>query len=104
MSDWVWAARLADVAEDRANIVAVGAMTIALYRLGNSIRATSSHCPHEGECLDSGFVENGTVECALHYAVFEIATGRLISGPTTGPLPVYPARIEGDDVYVDLTP
>lgn len=104
MSEWVWAARLADVAEDKTNIVTVGTQTLALYRIDGTVHATNGHCPHEGQCLDSGFVENGTVECALHYAVFEIATGRLISGPTTPPLPVYPARIDGDDVYVCLTP
>ena len=104
MSEWVWAARLADVAEDKANIVAVGSRTLALYLIGGKAHATNGHCPHENQCLDSGFVENGTVECALHYAVFEIATGTLISGPTTGPLPIYPARIDGDDVFVYVTP
>jgi nitrite reductase/ring-hydroxylating ferredoxin subunit len=104
MSDWVWAAKLRDVTEEKANIVEVDGRTLALYRIGDSVHATNGHCPHEGECLESGFVENGTVECALHYAVFEIATGQLISGPTTGPLPVYPARIDGEDVYVRLTP
>ncbi len=104
MSGWVWAARLADVGEDKANIVTVGARTLALYRVGGNVHATDGHCPHEGQCLDSGYVEHGTVECALHYAVFEIATGRLVSGPTTGPLPVHPARTDGDDVFVYLTP
>ncbi|MEN3973652.1 Rieske 2Fe-2S domain-containing protein [Emcibacter sp. SYSU 3D8] len=104
MSSWIWAARLDDLTEDRVNMVTVGSRTLALYLIDSKVHATSGHCPHEGQCLDSGFVEQGTVECALHYAVFDIGTGALISGPTTGSLPVYPVRVDGDDVFVCVVP
>ena len=84
MTDWIWAARLADVAEDTPNIFTFGSRTIALYRGRNPCDQWSL--------------------CALHYAVFEIATGRVISGPTTGPLAVYPTRVAGDDAYAGSRP
>jgi nitrite reductase/ring-hydroxylating ferredoxin subunit len=102
MSAWVWAAKVGDIAPEKANVLKLGGRSVALYRIGDDIHATSGLCPHEGECFDSGFVEHGTVECALHYAVFDIATGKKLSGPATKPLPVYPVRRDGDDVYVSL--
>ena len=50
--------------------------------------------------LSQGFVEDGVIECPLHAAQFEIATGRCLSGPASQDLRVYEVRLDGDDVYV----
>ncbi|MGE0666925.1 MAG: Rieske (2Fe-2S) protein [Sphingomonadales bacterium] len=102
MTAWTFAAKAEGVLEGTANMVTADGRLIALYRIGADIFASDGFCPHEGQCLDSGFVENGTVECSLHYAVFEITTGAMISGPETRPLPVYPVKVEGGEVFVGL--
>ena len=99
-TNWVLAAKAVDVAEDTANMVNAGGRLIALYRIGDEVFASDGFCPHEGQCLDSAFVENGTVECSLHYAVFEIRTGEMVSGPTSRALPLYPVKVEGGEVFV----
>jgi 3-phenylpropionate/trans-cinnamate dioxygenase ferredoxin subunit len=52
--------------------------------------------------LSEGDVEDGTIECWLHGSKFDLATGRPICLPATRPVPVYPVKIDGDDVLVAL--
>lgn len=103
MTNWIVAARRSDVRPDRVNIVTAGNRRLALYQIDGDMFASEAYCPHERECLDSGYVENGTVECALHYAVFDIRTGTRVSGPATRPLRTYPAKVEGDEILVDIS-
>ena len=50
-----------------------------------------------------GEVYDHTVECWLHGSCFDLRTGKPTGYPATEPVPVYPVKIEGDDVYVALT-
>ncbi len=100
MADWRKVSTVGEVHETRPHIVDVDGTVLALYGVDGTILATAGHCPHEGECFASGYVEAGTVECSLHYAVFEIATGKMLSGPATEPLKTYAARLDGEDIYV----
>jgi 3-phenylpropionate/trans-cinnamate dioxygenase ferredoxin subunit len=97
---WVRVATLAELAEDAALPVRLGAASIALYRLGGAVHAIDDVCTHAFALLSQGFVEGGTIECPLHQACFDIATGRCLSGPATADLRSYPVRIDGGDVYV----
>jgi apoptosis-inducing factor 3 len=82
--------------------VEVGGKTLALFRIGDEVHATDGICTHALALLADGFVEGGTIECPLHQAVFDIRTGEVLSGPATENLEVYPVRIAGADVLVDL--
>jgi 3-phenylpropionate/trans-cinnamate dioxygenase ferredoxin subunit len=48
-------------------------------------------------------VEDGQIECWLHGSCFDLRTGKPSGLPATRPIPVYPVKIEGDDVLVSLT-
>jgi nitrite reductase/ring-hydroxylating ferredoxin subunit len=52
--------------------------------------------------LSEGYVEGDEVVCALHEARFCLRTGRVLSPPATMPLRIYPVKIEGDDVMVEI--
>ena len=45
-------------------------------------------------------VDGYTIECWLHGSCFDLRTGQPTGLPATEPVPVYPVKIEGDDVYV----
>jgi len=53
-----------------------------------------------GQEVPRGFVEGGVIECPLHQACFEIATGRCLSGPATVDLHTYAVRVDGGEVFV----
>jgi apoptosis-inducing factor 3 len=101
---WQKAASL-DALRDRDVIaVDVAGTLVALFRLGNEIRATSGSCTHEFASLADGFVEteDGSVECPLHQALFDIRTGRALCAPATEDLKVYPVKLDGADILIDL--
>jgi 3-phenylpropionate/trans-cinnamate dioxygenase ferredoxin subunit len=97
---WRRVATLAEVSEDSGLPVKLGEIPIALYRLAGAVYAIDDVCTHEFALLSQGFVEGGTIECPLHQACFDIATGRCLAGPATVDLRTYPVRIDGNDVYV----
>ena len=101
---WQKAASLDDLRNRDVIAVDVAGTPVALFRLGDEIRATSGSCTHEFASLADGFVEaeDGSVECPLHQALFDIRTGRALCAPATADLKVYPVKIDGPDILIDL--
>jgi apoptosis-inducing factor 3 len=101
---WQKVATLDDLSGRDAIGVEVAGTAIALFRLGDEIHATSGVCTHESASLADGFVEaaDGSIECPLHQALFDIRTGRVLCAPATENLRVYPVRLDGADILIDL--
>jgi NAD(P)H-dependent nitrite reductase small subunit len=97
---WQRVAALADLADDAAFAARLGNRRIALYRLEGHIYALDDVCTHALALLSQGFIEGGAVECPLHGARFDIATGRCLSPPATVDLRTYEVRVEGGEVFV----
>lgn len=76
---------------------------VALYRLGDEVRATSDTCPHLGASLSAGCVVDGFVECPVHHALFDIRTGAADGSVTSTSVRTYPVKVEGDAIYLDLS-
>ena len=65
-------------------------------------------CPHKREfVLSRGLLgdQNGTpkVACPLHKKTFSLETGECLSGDDFR-VSVFPVKVDGDDVYVQLPP
>jgi 3-phenylpropionate/trans-cinnamate dioxygenase ferredoxin subunit len=97
---------LADVPEDGSLRVELPDVDIAVVNFEGEIFAIEDVCSHAEVPLTDGEVEefNGapTIECALHGSCFDLRTGEPTNLPATEPVPVYPVRVEGDDVLVDV--
>jgi len=59
-------------------------------------------CTHGQVSLSEGEVEGNTIECWLHGSVFDLRTGWPLTLPATQPTPIYPVKVEGEDVLVDI--
>ena len=66
------------------------------------ILATQDRCTHGDWSLADGFLENGVIECTLHWGKFCVRTGKVKAPPACAALTVYPVKVEGNDVYVDF--
>ena len=97
---WQRVAALVDLADGAALPAKLGNRRIALYRLDGKVYAIDDVCTHVLALLSQGFIENGAVECPLHGARFDIATGRCLTPPATVDLRIYAVRIEGGEVFV----
>jgi len=80
--------------------VDVNGQKLGLYLLGDEVHALEDVCPHAYALLSQGFQEDGVVECALHAARFDIATGKCLVEIGQRDLHCYPVRVQDGKVQV----
>jgi 3-phenylpropionate/trans-cinnamate dioxygenase ferredoxin subunit len=91
---------LADIPEPGAIGVQVGDLPVAVVRAGGEVFALHDVCSHEEVPLSEGDVYDRTLECWLHGSCFDLRTGAPTGPPATSPVPTYPVKVDGTDVYV----
>ena len=92
----------------KASELAAGAMRwvvidrqrILIANVGGAFYAIRDMCGHRGAPMSTGMLTGYVLECPLHYATFDVRTGKLLSGPTSADIPTYEVRVEEDTVYV----
>jgi 3-phenylpropionate/trans-cinnamate dioxygenase ferredoxin subunit len=102
-SAFVKACTVADLKEDGAIQVVLGGDEIAIVKSAGEVYAIRDWCSHAAVPLSEGEVDGTTIECWLHGSCFDLRTGEPTSMPATVPVPVYPVKIEGDDVLVAIS-
>lgn len=95
-------AKTDEIPEDEVKQVTIGELTLAIYNVDGTFYATNDTCTHAFASLSDGYVEDGVIECPLHAARYEIATGKVVDLPATEDLNSYPVRVEGEDIYVEV--
>jgi nitrite reductase/ring-hydroxylating ferredoxin subunit len=109
MRTFVKVATLNDIPEGASHDVTLDGSQIAIFNIGGTLYAIDDNCPHEGGRLCDGWVENETVTCPLHAAVFSLLDGRAVEAPVGEDLvpPVargvrtYPVRLVGTDIEIE---
>ena len=99
---WTRIAAATQLQDDEVIPVALGDAQLALYRSAGEFHVTDNVCTHQHALRSDGYVEDGCIECPLHQARFDLRTGAALCAPATQPIRVYPVRVEGDDVLVDV--
>jgi 3-phenylpropionate/trans-cinnamate dioxygenase ferredoxin component len=96
------ACSLSEIPADGALGLEIDGEPVCMIRTGGEVFALRDVCSHAEVPLSEGEIYDHTVECWLHGSCFDVRTGRPTGPPATEPVTVYPAKIEGDDVYVSL--
>jgi 3-phenylpropionate/trans-cinnamate dioxygenase ferredoxin subunit len=104
MADFTRVCAVGDVPADGALHVELGDVPIAVVRAEGEFFAIHDVCSHADVPLSEGDVEGCTIECWLHGSRFDLRSGKPTGLPALTPVPVYPVRIEGDDVLVSPEP
>jgi nitrite reductase (NADH) small subunit len=95
---WVVAARLGELDDRGRKLVKLGALEVALFRVGERVYAVNNRCPHRDGPLIRGFLEDGpAIRCPMHGWRYDLATGE---SERPARATVYPVRIEGDRILV----
>jgi nitrite reductase/ring-hydroxylating ferredoxin subunit len=81
----------------------VDGYTICLLAEGDEVYAVDNRCPHMGFPLHRGTVSDGILTCHWHHARFDLCTGGTFD-QWADELRRFPVEVDGEDVYVDLTP
>ncbi|NUR98533.1 MAG: bifunctional 3-phenylpropionate/cinnamic acid dioxygenase ferredoxin subunit [Kribbellaceae bacterium] len=78
-------------------------IAVAIFNVDGEFFAANDVCTHGESSLSEGYVEpDCSVECIAHMARFSLRTGAVLAPPATLPIKVYPTRVDGGDVLVQL--
>jgi len=104
MSQWINIASLVDIPVLGSRIVKTDKFDIAVFRgSDDKVFAVKDACPHKQGPLSQGIVHNGSVTCPLHSWKIDLSTGEAL-GADSGCVNVYPVKVEGSQVYLQLEP
>ena len=84
--------------------VVVDRERVLIANVEGAFYALRDMCGHRGAPLSMGALVGHVIECPLHYATFDVRTGKLLSGPVSADVPTYAVQIQDDTVYVKQTP
>jgi len=87
--------------EDVLGVEAQG-RDIALYSVEGQVYASDGICTHGHARLCDGFLDGYEIECPLHQGKFDIRNGHAMCAPVTEDIRVYPVKIEGGRVFVEI--
>ncbi len=101
MAEFVKAAKVADIKPGEARTVECAGRTLALCNAEGRIHALDNTCLHRGGPLGEGFIDGTLLTCPWHGWQYDVATGQAKMNPAAK-VNVYPTRVEGDDILVEV--
>jgi nitrite reductase/ring-hydroxylating ferredoxin subunit len=101
---WVRLAKVSAFEGVRWRSYSVMARKVAIVRRPDgSFYAIEASCKHQNWDLTTGEVKGNIVTCPRHFWKYDIETGHCLTHDSTR-LRRYALKVEGDDIYVSLTP
>ena len=94
------AAKIDDIPEGTMKCVPLDRERVLLAHIGGQFYALRDMCGHRNAPLSRGKLDGHVVECPLHFAQFDVRSGKLIDGPASADVPCYETRVTGDTVFV----
>jgi len=98
--EFVPVAKAAELAPGQMKWVVVNGERRVLANVEGAFYAISDVCGHRNAPLSRGRLTGHIVECPLHFAQFDLRSGKLVDGPVSADVAVYEVRVEGDTVYL----
>jgi len=98
--DFVAVAGIAEIPPGGMKCVAVERRRVVLAHVDGRFHAFSDLCGHRNAPLSRGKLSGHVVECPLHFAQFDVRTGKLVDGPVSADLPVYEVRVADGTVFI----
>ena len=81
MAEFTAVAKTPELQAGQMKRVRVGRWPILLANVDGTIYALRDRCGHQGAALSKGKLAGETVECPMHFSVFNVKTGKSIRGP-----------------------
>jgi nitrite reductase (NADH) small subunit/3-phenylpropionate/trans-cinnamate dioxygenase ferredoxin subunit len=101
MTDFHPVCRVAELAEGEGRVFQVADKLIAVFRHEGQYYAIDDTCPHMGDSLSQGYVENGIVTCPWHAWRFRLSDGAWADNPRIK-IGSYPVRISNGEIQVAI--
>ncbi len=102
MAQWVKVCAVGQApAEGKVVEAEAAGLEICLARVNGELCALDNWCPHRRGPLGQGWIEGNAVVCPWHSWAFDVRTG-VAEYPEKERVVVFPVRVEGEDVLVDV--
>jgi nitrite reductase/ring-hydroxylating ferredoxin subunit len=101
--DTVTTVTASDIPVGSLKAVDVRDTRIAIANVDGTYYAFDEACTHE-QCslVENGELAGATVTCVCHGSEFDVRTGGVLAPPARVPLKVYPIRVEGDVLQIEV--
>ena len=99
---YLFAAKLEQVGKGKMFRVQLEGKLLLLANVDGSIHACDEMCTHEEVSLSLGALQGNCLKCSLHGSRFDLLTGKPLDEPADEYLRIYPVKIEGDSILVDI--
>jgi nitrite reductase/ring-hydroxylating ferredoxin subunit len=115
---WELGLSLSDLKQKSRETKTINGVKVLFIWNHEEVHAVQAQCPHLNMPLIKGCIENDdTLVCPFHKSAFNLKTGAVkcwspwpkLVGPLLGKLskekklPIYPTRIDGDQIFVDVS-
>ena len=104
MSHWTFICASSELlpGEMRTGFDEITEAGIVVFNLDGELYALEDQCTHEDFELSAGVfnADEGSVECVLHGARFDVRDGRALCAPAYEPVAKFPVKVEDGRVLV----
>src|SRR5262245_3704280 len=101
MTDFIKAAKAAELRPGEAKTVECAAKQIALCNADGRFHALDNTCLHRGGPLGEGFLDGTTLTCPWHGWQYDVTTGQVIANPSLK-VSTHPTKVDGEDVLIGV--
>ncbi|MEO7634038.1 MAG: Rieske 2Fe-2S domain-containing protein [Sphingomicrobium sp.] len=95
-------AAVADVSDGANKAFDIAGRQLLIARAPMGLFAVGAICTHQQTALEGGKMKGCFLFCPLHGVRFDLRDGRPAGTLTDRPLPTWPVKIEGNDIFVDF--
>lgn len=98
---WVRVCATSEMLPGETRVAWDGDTPILVCNYDGAFYALEDRCSHEDFELSAGSFDpaNGTVECVLHGARFDVCDGSALSAPAYAPVVKFPVKIEDGSIW-----
>ena len=101
-STFVTVVKASEVKPGGVVAIDVRGTSIAIANVEGAYYAFDDTCTHEQCSLAEGDLTGTTIACMCHGAEFDVRTGKVLAPPAPAPIKVYPIRINGDSLEIEV--
>ena len=98
--DFVKVATVDEIPEGSMKTVSLGNEQAVIANIRGLYQSIGAICPHQEWDLSEGTLEDESITCAGHGAVWNLKTGEADFMEPLPPEPVYEVKIEGSDILL----
>jgi len=102
-AEFATATKTSEIPVGSVTALDVRGMRIAVANADGTYYAFDDECTHEQCSLaEYGELAGTTLTCTCHGSEFDVRTGKVLAPPATVPVKVYPVRVAGDAVQIEV--